>query len=129
MGTTDESNGGRPWGVWLAALLLAVVGNLLLRIVALAVFEIPPEFPPLSMAGPTIFLTDDRRHRCGGRLASRRTTIGQAGPAVSPGGRCGPDGVATNRMSGYLGVTQELFPSVLTLLGERRRDEQCDVSG
>ncbi len=57
MGTTDESNGGRPWGVWLAALLLAVVGNLLLRIVALAVFEIPPEFPPLSMAGPTIFLT------------------------------------------------------------------------
>lgn len=57
MSTLGNTVGGSAWGVWLRMLLVAVVGNLLLRIVALAVFEIPAEFPPLSMAGPTIFFT------------------------------------------------------------------------
>ena len=43
--------------VWAQTILLAVVGNLLLRMGALTIFDIPPEFPPLAMPGPTIFFS------------------------------------------------------------------------
>ena len=57
MGAPARAVGGRTWRVWLRLLLVAVIGNLLLRIVALAIFEIPPEFAPLAIAGPTVFFT------------------------------------------------------------------------
>ena len=49
--------GPRAWRVWLRAILGAVAANLALRAAALAVFDIPPEFEPLSVPGPTVFLT------------------------------------------------------------------------
>ena len=49
--------GPRAWVVWLRTILGAVAANLVLRAATLAVFEIPPEFQPLSTAGPTVFLT------------------------------------------------------------------------
>ena len=49
--------GPRAWRVWLRAILGAVAANLVLRAAALAVFDIPPEFEPLSAPGPTVFLT------------------------------------------------------------------------
>lgn len=49
--------GPRAWRVWLRAILGAVAANLVLRAAALAVFDIPPEFEPLSVPGPTVFLT------------------------------------------------------------------------
>ena len=49
--------GPRAWSVWLRTILGAVAANLALRAAALAVFDIPPEFEPLSTAGPTVFLT------------------------------------------------------------------------
>ena len=45
---------------WLAALqmlVIAVPANLAIRWVGLAMFDIPPQFPPLSGSGPTIFFT------------------------------------------------------------------------
>lgn len=57
MGTTELVYGRRTWLVWLQTILAAVVGTLLLRTGALAVFDIPAEFPPFATAGPTIFLT------------------------------------------------------------------------
>ena len=56
MGTT-LADGRWTWHVWLQTILASVIGNLLLRIGALAVFDIPPEFLPLSTVGPTILLT------------------------------------------------------------------------
>ena len=49
--------GPRAWVVWLRTILAAVAANLVLRIVAVAVFDIPPAFEPLAVAMPTIFLT------------------------------------------------------------------------
>ena len=49
--------GSRAWVVWLRTILGAVAANLVLRAAALAVFDIPPEFEPLAVAGPTVFLT------------------------------------------------------------------------
>ena len=46
--------------VWLAA-VVAIVGALVatlgIRLLALAVLDVPPEFPPLAGPGPTIFFT------------------------------------------------------------------------
>ena len=45
---------------WLAALIAiggALAATLLIRFLALAVLEVPPEFPPLAGPGPTIFFT------------------------------------------------------------------------
>ncbi|HIE93268.1 MAG TPA: hypothetical protein EYQ83_10550 [Acidobacteria bacterium] len=39
------------------ALVLSVVANLLVRAGALALFDIPPEFPPLQGAGPVVFFS------------------------------------------------------------------------
>jgi len=49
--------GPRAWVVWLRTILGAVAANLVLRAATLAVFDIPPEFEPLSTPGPTVFLT------------------------------------------------------------------------
>ena len=49
--------GPQAWLVWLQTILGAVATNFLLRAVAVATFDIPPEFEPLASAGPTVFLT------------------------------------------------------------------------
>ena len=49
--------GPRAWVVWLRTILAAVAANLVVRAAAVAVFDIPPEFVPLAMAGPTVLLT------------------------------------------------------------------------
>ena len=49
--------GPRAWVVWLRTILGAVAANLVVRAAALAVLDIPPEFQPLAVAGPTAFLT------------------------------------------------------------------------
>ena len=49
--------GPRAWVTWLRTILGAVAANLVVRAGGLAVFDIPPEFQPLAMAGPTVFLT------------------------------------------------------------------------
>jgi len=46
--------------LWLAALIAvggALAATLLIRFLALAVLQVPPEFPPLAGPGPTIFFT------------------------------------------------------------------------
>ena len=46
--------------LWLAALIAiggALLATLAIRLVALAVLDVPPEFPPLAGPGPTIFFT------------------------------------------------------------------------
>jgi hypothetical protein len=46
--------------LWLAALVAiggALVATLLIRLLALAVLDVSPEFPPLAGPGPTIFFT------------------------------------------------------------------------
>lgn len=46
--------------LWLAALVAiggALAATLLIRFLALAILEVPPEFPPLAGPGPTIFFT------------------------------------------------------------------------
>ncbi len=45
------------WWVGLRTILLSVVGTLGVWAVALAVLDIPAEFPPLASPGATIFLT------------------------------------------------------------------------
>ena len=49
--------GPRAWAVWLRTILGAVAANLVVRAGGLAAFDVPPEFQPLAMAGPTVFLT------------------------------------------------------------------------
>ena len=49
--------GPRAWVVWLRTILAAVAVNLVLRIAALGIFDIPAAFQPLAVAMPTIFLT------------------------------------------------------------------------
>ena len=49
--------GPRAWVVWLRTILGAVAANLVVRAAGLAVFDILPEFQPLAVAGPTVFLT------------------------------------------------------------------------
>ena len=49
--------GPRAWAVWLRTILAAVAANLVLRIAALALFDVPPAFEALATAVPTIFLT------------------------------------------------------------------------
>lgn len=46
--------------IWLAAIGAiggALAATLLIRVLALAVLEVPPDFPPLAGPGPTIFFT------------------------------------------------------------------------
>ncbi len=50
-------SGGRAWLLWFRIIVLAVAGNLALRLVALTLLDVPAEFPPLAVPGPTIFLT------------------------------------------------------------------------
>ena len=49
--------GPRAWRAWLRTILGALVATLAVRAAALAVFDIPSEFEPLAVAGPTVFLT------------------------------------------------------------------------
>jgi hypothetical protein len=48
---------GRLWWVGLQALIASVLANLVIRAAAMAVFDIPAEFPPLQGPGPTIVFT------------------------------------------------------------------------
>ena len=58
MGTERLAAAGpRAWAVWLRTILAAVAANLVLRAVAVGVFEIPSAFEPLAVAMPTVFLT------------------------------------------------------------------------
>lgn len=58
MGANGLAVAGRgAWVVWLRTILGAVAATLVVRAAALAVFDIPTEFEPLAVAGPTIFLT------------------------------------------------------------------------
>ena len=50
-------SGRRVWLLGLRTIIIAVAGNLALRLAALALFDIPAEFAPLAVPGPTIFLT------------------------------------------------------------------------
>ena len=56
-----ETNGGeRGGGLWrtgLKTLFAALVATLIARWVGVSVLDIPPEFPPLAQAGPTVFFT------------------------------------------------------------------------
>lgn len=45
------------WRLWFRTIVIAVVGNLALRLSALALFDIPAEFPPLAVPGATVFFT------------------------------------------------------------------------
>ena len=49
--------GPRAWRIWLRTILGAVVATLGVRVLALTAFDIPAEFEPLAVAGPTVFLT------------------------------------------------------------------------
>ena len=55
MVTLTTLNSG--WRVGLRAILLAVAGNLVLRLAALTVFDIPAEFAPLALSAPTVLFT------------------------------------------------------------------------
>ena len=57
MGGTELTDGRRTWLVWVQTIVGAVVGNLFVRIIALAVFDIPTVFEPLATPVPTMFLT------------------------------------------------------------------------
>ena len=58
MGTDRLATAGpRAWAVWLRTILAAVAANLVVRAAGLAAFDVPPEFQPLAVAGPTVFLT------------------------------------------------------------------------
>ena len=57
MASSERVFGEYNWRVWLQTIVAAVIGNLLLRTGALAVFDIPTEFIQLTTPGPTIFLT------------------------------------------------------------------------
>ena len=54
---TGGAEGGKHWLAALQMLVIAVPANLAIRWVGLAMFDIPPQFPPLSGSGPTIFFT------------------------------------------------------------------------
>ena len=56
METTTQTKRRLLW-VGLQTILASVVGTLAVRAVALALLEIPPEFPPLAGPGPTVFFT------------------------------------------------------------------------
>lgn len=49
--------GPGAWKVWLRTILDAVAANLLIRLAALTVYDIAPEFEPLATIVPTVFLT------------------------------------------------------------------------
>ena len=49
--------GPRAWVAWIRTIVGAVAATLAVRAVSLAVFDIPPAFQPLAVAGPTVFLT------------------------------------------------------------------------
>jgi len=57
MGNARLAFGESPWKVWIQAVPAAVVGNLLLRAGARALFDVPTEFAPLATPGPTVFFT------------------------------------------------------------------------
>lgn len=57
MASSERTFGEYNSRIWLQTILAAVIGNLLLRAGALAVFNIPTEFIQVTTAGPTIFLT------------------------------------------------------------------------
>ena len=55
-----DAEDGRPVALWksgLLALLAAVVTNYAVRAGAVALFDIPAEFPPLAGPGPVVFFT------------------------------------------------------------------------
>lgn len=52
-----RTRGPRLWWIGLQALLASVIANLAVRWVALAAFDIAPEFPPLQGPGPVVFFT------------------------------------------------------------------------
>ncbi len=54
---TSQPSLANPWWAGLTAVVAAVVATLLVRAVALTVFDIPAEFLPLAEPGPTIVLT------------------------------------------------------------------------
>ncbi len=54
---THARSSGRTGMLWLQMVVAAVGANVALRAVALMMFDIPAEFPPLAMPGPTIFFT------------------------------------------------------------------------
>ncbi|MEE8129088.1 MAG: DUF6069 family protein [Vicinamibacterales bacterium] len=56
METTTQTKRRLLW-VGLQTILASVVGTLAVRAVALALLDIPPEFPPLAGPGPTVFFT------------------------------------------------------------------------
>ena len=49
--------GPRAWRLWLRTVLGALAATLAVRAAALGAFDIPVEFQPLAVTGPTMFLT------------------------------------------------------------------------
>ena len=49
--------GPRAWMVWLQTIVGALAATLIVRAVALAIFDIPAEFQPLAVVGATVFWT------------------------------------------------------------------------
>ena len=55
--SASSSSGDSAWRLWFRTILVAVVGNLAIRLSALALFDIPAEFLPLAVPGGTVFFT------------------------------------------------------------------------
>ena len=56
-GATGGKKGGKHRLTALQLLVIAIPANLAIRWVGLVMFDIPPQFPPLSGSAPTIFFT------------------------------------------------------------------------
>lgn len=56
-GTDGKARGKPLFAAGFMALAGALIATLLVRVAALAIFDIPPEFLPLAEPGPTIFFT------------------------------------------------------------------------
>lgn len=55
--TTEDAPEKPLWILGIKALTTALVATLLVRVLALVLFDIPQEFPPLAVAGPTFIFT------------------------------------------------------------------------
>ncbi|MXZ70373.1 MAG: hypothetical protein F4Z04_02505 [Acidobacteria bacterium] len=51
------ATGAGAWRIWLRTVLAAVAATLAVRAAAIVTLDIPAEFQPLAVAGPTVFLT------------------------------------------------------------------------
>ena len=51
------ATGAGAWRTWLRTVLAAVAATLAVRAAAIVALDIPAEFEPLAVAGPTVFLT------------------------------------------------------------------------